>query len=331
MGLHLRLLIEPRFEDGARWLRLAHPWHTTLVLKRGNREMDGELKRLWTHGPLQKQEDLPSLGCDVAESSMRWSRDQDSPGLTNVRAHREQQVQAGLVFEIIVGDDDVNQLVCGHQQGVAGAVSGKNAAAQLLRQFGYQITPPTGTPQPRPPRPEVRVDTSTPDLDQETGGQQVGLSIEGMIPVTSSNVHSISYEWPTADRTRPRDLLVRFLSGTGKQRQGEGSLYKYQSVPYHVFEAFEAAASMGAFVWDELRIRGTVSGHQYAYDLAGISADGYIPRQAGLKRGHHGEWYMQRSFQGRKSSLPEQQVRGSRGTLPGWGRADQLKLKAGRR
>ena len=208
-----------------------------------------------------------------------------------------------------------------------------NAAAELLRQFGYTVSEPNTTDRhpSSPMREEVRAGTGGAGGGSGDDGGQVGPSIEGMIPVTSSNVHSIGYEWPTADHSRPGNLMVRYLAGKGPNRHGEGSLYRYFDVPYHIFESFQTAVSKGGFVWDELRVRGTVSGHQYAYDLAGTSEDGYIPRQAGLKRGKQGEWYMRRSFQGRYSPLPERQVRGTRGAMPGWGRADELKFRAGRR
>jgi hypothetical protein len=40
-----------------------------------------------------------------------------------------------------------------------------------------------------------------------------------------------------------------------------------------------SAPSKGGWVWDHLRIRGTVSGHQKDYELAGI-VGGYVPRKA---------------------------------------------------
>lgn len=156
-----------------------------------------------------------------------------------------------------------------------------------------------------------------------------------MIPVRSSNVHSIGYEWPDDSQggRRNGNLLVRFLGGTGKQRTGHGALYRYKDVPREIFLAFQRAASKGAFVWDELRIRGSVAGHQYDYELAGTGGDNYVPRQAGLKRGQHGEFYLPRNFAGRRSTLPERQVRGARSTLTKDFRkkASEINLRGGRR
>lgn len=153
-----------------------------------------------------------------------------------------------------------------------------------------------------------------------------------MIPVRSSNVHSIGYEWSDEPR-RPGNLLVRFLGGTGKNRSGPGPLYRYRDVPREVFLAFQKASSKGKFLWDEVRVRGTVSGHQYDYSLIGTGDSGYVPRQAGLKRGQKGEFYLPRNFAGRRSTLPEKQVRGTRQELTKNFRANAKKidLRAGRR
>lgn len=210
-----------------------------------------------------------------------------------------------------------------------------DAAQALLEQFGYTVKPPERIEMT--PRGEVRVRVGPRVYEDDAGTESgpasppTGPDIEGMIEVTSSNVHSIGYEWPTADRLNPGNLMVRFLGGTGKQRSGPGPLYRYHHVPYPIFEAFQIAASKGKFVWSELRVRGTVSGHQYSYDLAGTGGDGYIPRQAGLKRGWQGEWYLKRSYQGRESRLPERAVRRGTHQLQGFDRVDQMRFRAGRR
>jgi KTSC domain len=139
-----------------------------------------------------------------------------------------------------------------------------------------------------------------------------------MIPVTSSNVHSIGFRLDPNDsfddlQSSKGTLLIRFLADTkGGKRTSPGALYEYHDVPARVFQEFRRAASKGGFVWDNVRVRGTVSGHKYSYDLAEI-VNGYVPRQAGLKRGQQGEWYLKRRFrQGDnvfESRLPERQVK----------------------
>lgn len=225
-------------------------------------------------------------------------------------------------------------------------------AATLLTQFGYTIQPPNKPPKtqsaPAAPgggKPPGGV-ASRPIGPAPAPSDEDGLPVivgrrerryspddpimtGEMIPVVSSNVHSIGFGW-NPDNPSHGTLRVRFLDGKGKSRQGAGSLYYYHGVHPDVFSAFVQAASKGKFVWDRLRVRGTVSGHRYSYDLAGTGDGGYIPRQAGLKRNRQGEWYMTRRFQGRTSQLPEQQVRGPRGVLDAEfdRRVGQMQLRA---
>lgn len=219
------------------------------------------------------------------------------------------------------------------------------AAKHLLETFGYGVKTPEQVfeekKKPKPEsvhnRPHVHVGQRKPqpgDAQQQfddgpTGPPGKPLT-QGMIPVTSSNVHSIGYEYAAVDG-QPGNLLVRFLGGTGKERGGEGALYRYRDVPLSVFISFKLASSKGKFVWDELRVRHTVSGHQYDYELAGTGATDYIPRQAGMKRGMAGEYYLQRSFQGRTSQRPQRAIGGRSQQLQGWEKINQMKLRAGRR
>ncbi len=158
--------------------------------------------------------------------------------------------------------------------------------------------------------------------------------IEGPINVTSSNVHSIAYEHNQNDSYAPGNLLVRYLGGEGKNRHGEGPLYRYRDVPVTIWKSFKLAASAGKFVWDHLRVRGTIAGHQYSFELAGVGDNNYVPRAAGLKRGKQGEWYLNRKFGDLESTLPERQARGGRGDLTkdfSKRAADVKLLRAGRR
>jgi hypothetical protein len=80
------------------------------------------------------------------------------------------------------------------------------------------------------------------------------------------------------------------------------------------------ADSKGTFIWDNIRIRGTISGHHFDYQLVGVQAS-YVPRKATLTP--RGEEYVSRSVfsdRGRqlKSALPQRLVRPlvSPGRLP---------------
>ncbi len=149
------------------------------------------------------------------------------------------------------------------------------------------------------------------------GGQRMRLRANSpfftgeMIRVKSSNVHSIGYKWNHADPARGT-LVVRFLDhrkDRGVNRAGAG--YEYYAVHPMVFAAFIRASSKGKFVWDKLRVRGTVSGHQYRYSIATLASDGYVPRKA--RRRGDDEYFLKRTVRGRNgqsyaSKLPDQYV-----------------------
>lgn len=130
-----------------------------------------------------------------------------------------------------------------------------------------------------------------------------------MIPVTSSNVHSIGFRWNDMDPAKGT-LIVRFL-----QKGRPGPEYEYSGVHPLIFDAFRAADSKGKFVWDRLRIRGTISGHRFDYKLTGI-ADGYVPRMAVGRRkpGDYREYFVRRTVTGRNARTGE--VRSFESQLP---------------
>lgn len=115
-----------------------------------------------------------------------------------------------------------------------------------------------------------------------------------MVPVRSSNVHSIGYDASGAY------LYVRFLQAdpilsarqADLERKGPGPLYRYSSVEPEQFLAFLAAPSAGEWIWDHLRVRGTASGHRKDYELVGVMHD-YVPRKATLMADGR-EWFLQR-------------------------------------
>lgn len=100
-----------------------------------------------------------------------------------------------------------------------------------------------------------------------------------MIAVTSSNVHSIGFEWNDRNPSQGT-LLVRFLHKEKGGSAEAGARYAYNGVHPSVFDSMRRAASKGKFVWDRLRVRGTVSGHRYQYRLEQAHKSGYVPRRA---------------------------------------------------
>lgn len=68
-------------------------------------------------------------------------------------------------------------------------------------------------------------------------------------------------------------------------RGGRGATYAYHAVPKALFERMLKASSKGKFVWDELRVRGTIYGHKFRYTLVQGQVQPknggvYIPRKA---------------------------------------------------
>lgn len=205
----------------------------------------------------------------------------------------------------------------------------KADAERVLRGLGFDVqdspTAPAPGSRPKPtvlPRDRVRPalppDQSSGMVRKMLGGMFVYFRpddpiITGeMIPVKSSNVHSIGFIW-NDDRPAEGTLKVRFLdSSGGKKSSRGGATYHYYDVHPRVFIEFQKASSKGKFVWDKLRVRGTVSGHQYRYELARLSSSGYVPRQA--TRIGDEEWYLQRSVKaadGRemRSALKDRMIR----------------------
>lgn len=107
-----------------------------------------------------------------------------------------------------------------------------------------------------------------------------------MIPATSSNVHSYGYEF-NLDAPLKGKLIVRYLqrdrSGRTNSKVG-GPTYAYESVHPDLFNDLKLANSKGKWVWDDLRIRGTIAGHQFSYHLIRAAQD-YLPRRAIVRNG----------------------------------------------
>lgn len=213
-----------------------------------------------------------------------------------------------------------------------------------------QSTPTAKPPQQTPPGSfrtlEMRREPSRPGEDPAYGQET--------IVTNSSNVYSYSYD------AKSSTLYVTYLAPainakgvtTGKTIKGRGqsrtqmlgksgstltgktnargAMYAYYDVPARVYDRMQRASSKGKFVWDELRVRGSMYGHRFRYGLvqgAVITQPGvsgvYIPRRAtetgfrsrsvaDLGRGKRG-------FQ--TSTLPEQT--GFRTRRPPQGRGQQ--------
>lgn len=199
---------------------------------------------------------------------------------------------------------------------------------------GRTISPVEEPGKPREPEigrrtepPKAPPTHDQPEAIEETAD---GKLVEWVMVTRSSNVFAFAYEWNPRNAREPGNLLVKFLGGDSKHRSGPGAMYRYFDVNRSVFVAFKMAASKGGFVWDELRIRGTVSGHQYSYALAGTGPSGYIPRQAVVaKRGRVGRGaFVRRTFEGRQSNLQEREFKGTRNITKDFrGEASRIRLR----
>lgn len=166
------------------------------------------------------------------------------------------------------------------------------------------------TRSPEQPRNEIRS-----YQPQGYPDEQPFFSDEFLAP-TSSNVYSFQYFRRPRDRTgilyvtfKAHSLQAtgmvggpaRFRGGRkqlygipgqvhGHSRTNEpGPTYAYFSVSPSLFTRMKQAHSKGKFVWDELRVRGTIWGHKYRYSLVvgqlvnnvpGMSGSQYVPRKA---------------------------------------------------
>ena len=191
---------------------------------------------------------------------------------------------------------------------------GVAAAMERLRSLGYTIIPPSEeddrAPGMRMPTEKTRgpkasrlpfgvpektkrgAPRKTVDLPTMRGTRRFRVdhpAVTGeMVVAQSSNVHSYGYD------AEHGYLYVRFLDSLADgSRSGPGPLYRYSGVDPNEFGALHRAGSKGNWIWDHLRIRGTVSGHKKDYELVGI-VRGYVPRKAVLDPAYGGEAYIKR-------------------------------------
>lgn len=138
-----------------------------------------------------------------------------------------------------------------------------------------------------PPEPGQAV---TPDVGPQVGTFPGGQYVPMERVSGSSNVYAIGYSAETltmrvqylaaavsaggisgrghTGRKRVKGKLGRTVT---QRRHGPGPTYDYHGVPQSVFNRIASAGSKGVAIWDHLRVRGTVYGHQYDYELTAAS------------------------------------------------------------
>ncbi len=125
--------------------------------------------------------------------------------------------------------------------------------------------------------------------------------------VKSSNVYYFQYLFAHPDGSPQNELIVGFL---------DGSAYLYQDISIDEASAFYHASSPGGEVWNRLRLRGTVYGHQKDYRLIeghrvwhAAGADSISRHEAIPKSGE--------PFKGFHSSLNYKGAKGAMGAVGG--------------
>lgn len=193
--------------------------------------------------------------------------------------------------------------------GTLGSAPASEGSAFSFRPGEPRDAPPGSIVKELPPQDPSRRPTYQPQGYPE---ERANFSDEFLSP-TSSNVYSFQYY------RRPRDMTgilyitfkaqhigglsagsPKFRGGRrqlhgkkgevywGGKKNAPGATYAYFNVPPSIFRRMKLAYSKGKFVWDELRIRGTVYGHKFRYslvvgqimDVKGLPGGQYIPRKA---------------------------------------------------
>ena len=158
------------------------------------------------------------------------------------------------------------------------------------RDFGGRGTPAPPLPGEAAP---FGVEVLTPESSNVYGFSFIAESrTRGILYVTykASVLRASSLTHQARGRRKGGQAQLRGQLGktvTGARKNEPGPLYAYYDVPAAVYTQMRSASSKGKFVWDRLRVRGTIYGHQYQYKLVsgqvsiqdGVSGV-YIPRKA---------------------------------------------------
>ncbi len=214
---------------------------------------------------------------------------------------------------------DVTESVLETLAGIFGGGSKKRQTAPAQQPGRSQPLGNRGTaPPPIPPRPPTTAPGGSAPSPAPRGGPGFGKlaqEMPGGEPIytpNSSNVYSFQYDAERqllyvtfkaqtingkaiktgrttmgGKQSRTQAIGKRgALSGGVKRPNAPGSMYVYFAVPLHALRRLlqKAKSSAGKAVWDELRIRGTMFGHRYQYQLVSgqqmPNGHQYIPRKA---------------------------------------------------
>jgi hypothetical protein len=140
-----------------------------------------------------------------------------------------------------------------------------------------------------------------------------------MVPVESSNVSSVGFDLNERNPERST-MRIQYLQPDqrGGKRKVPGPVYAYSPVSHRQFRSILRAGRKGSWIWDNLRVRGSIAGFRIPYSLI-QSQQGNVPRRATMIAGQ--QWLIRRRKQailsgGRtrtvQSSLPSQRLGSTR-------------------
>lgn len=218
---------------------------------------------------------------------------------------------------------------------------GLAAAIKTLEKYGFTVSGSQGPPRRAPAETLNHRKTVDVEMGYRKGTSRVRpdhpMVTGEMVKATgSTNVYEFGYDLPNGI------LYVRFQTAHEKGSKGSaGSLYQYTGVTPEEFMGLYRVKDMGngsgpgAWVWDVLRVRGSLHGHHKDYKLVGIM-NNYVPRKATVRtvyetKGKRGQplkrprkigeevWYEQRTVkthEGRWARSVKQTTRVSRPLRP---------------
>ena len=261
-----------------------------------NRDLDALLGQLASFVPGSARQELLDL--------RKYARGAGSAGSGLLRMLGLTRGRAGGLLNQIIG------IVSGNTRGLQYSPRQVEAAKQLLRDAGYDLNLRTGgrggmiQPPPLPGRlvpgsitpPPLPALQPSLEPGRDFGGRGVPQLArpgeaspygEEVLAPESSNVFSFSF---MGESRTTGILYVTFktVGPHGQRPNSAGAVYAYYSVPASLYRSLRNAyASKGKWIWDHLRIRGTVWGHQFTYRLvsadiriSAAGAEAYIPRKA---------------------------------------------------
>lgn len=99
--------------------------------------------------------------------------------------------------------------------------------------------------------------------DPAFGFVELQIPLVNGVDFTSTNVHWVQYD------KEVQRLFIEYRSG----HKTDGRLYAYSPVSETLARAAFESSSKGIFVWDNLRLRGTLLGHRLSYALVSGGAE----------------------------------------------------------